>query len=241
MMPAPRTSGSKSAFTLVELLVTIAIVSALAVLAFVSMQRLQIRADDVRCVRNLQVVGAGALVFIADHDGYLLPSKFWYNASSALKPGFRDYVGVTNPSLSAAAPSGLWIDTPFTCPAIKRLDPKRYPSYLNRGFAANIYAHRNDPEIMDDKPADQQVQNPTFPMKLVNIETPSQVIMFLDGLRILSPANSLPTYLKPSLAASFALPHSGQQNVVFFDGSVRKLDADDFAETATRKIRWGYR
>lgn len=234
-----KNSHSRQAFTLVEVLVAVAILGVLAALLLSSTRKTMDSAAAVKCANNLRMVGAGALAFIADNDGYLLPSKFWYNASWSSSPGFRDYVGVTNPTNSTVQSSGLWIDTAFTCPQLKKIDPARYPSFLNRGYSANLYAFRNDPEVLGE--ANEPAAPYAYPGRIINIANPSQTWMFTEGLRHVSGATSLSTYLKPSSVTGLSMPHQDYQNVVFFDGSVRRMNADDFAAMNGKKFFWGNR
>lgn len=229
---------SRRGFTLIETLIAVAIIGVLATLAVVSARKTLESAAAMKCTHNLRTTGAGALSFFADNDGHLLPSKFWYNSSWSSNPGFRDYVGVVNPTNSVAESSGLWIDTPFTCPQIKKIAPERYPSFLNRCYSANIYAFRTDPELLADGDA---TPLPAYPSKLANITQPSQMWMFTEGLRRVSETTSLSTYLKSSTISGLTLPHQNGQNVLFFDGSVRRMTAADFASMTNQKNFWGNR
>lgn len=213
-------------FTLVEVLLVVLLVSVLFALLFGGMRSIQQHSESTRCVANLRTLNVGALAYIADHGGFLLPNKNWCQASWDNQPGFRDYVGVT----SREKNSTLFYDTPFTCPAIKKRYPESFPSFLNRGYTVNMFAMRYDP----------QSEAPLFPGKLVNIAEPSRMWMFTEALR---GSGSLVTNIKANNSSRelMCFPHSGKQNVVFFDGSVTSMDYAAFwnEETEFRTAFWG--
>lgn len=62
-------ASRKAGFTLVELLVTIAIVAVLAALLIPAIGMVRERAQTSQCVSNLRQIGVGLLSFAADNDG----------------------------------------------------------------------------------------------------------------------------------------------------------------------------
>jgi len=61
------------AFTLLELLGVIAIVAVLFALLFPSINRYKDGANGVKCAANLRQLGAAAMTWSADNDGYIVP------------------------------------------------------------------------------------------------------------------------------------------------------------------------
>lgn len=69
-MPFSLYSPAKKAFSLIELLVTIAIISVLATITIPVVNRSRLAAQDTRCLGNLRQIGTAALLFAADNDNF---------------------------------------------------------------------------------------------------------------------------------------------------------------------------
>ena len=68
---------SKSGFTLVELMVVIAILVVLLSMISVGFRGALASARGIQCQQNLRQIGAGFMGFAADHDGFF--PKAWWN------------------------------------------------------------------------------------------------------------------------------------------------------------------
>lgn len=62
--PAARSGG----FSLIELLVAVAVIAALALLSIQATQRIMVQSRKIGCVRNLQQIGVALLAYAADHQ-----------------------------------------------------------------------------------------------------------------------------------------------------------------------------
>lgn len=83
-MKHPLFHRHRSAFSLIELLVAIVIISILSALAFPLYQDMQRKAKEVQCLGNLKSYGAGLLAYAADNSGF----PWWDgNATRNLTPG----------------------------------------------------------------------------------------------------------------------------------------------------------
>lgn len=107
-------SARRSGFTLIELIVVIAIVGMLATLAMPAFGRMQDRAKSVACSANLRNLGVVVLSYAQDHDNRLpiiegYPSKPIYTGEQAeeaqtLLEAFEPY-GLTKSALKCPADS----------------------------------------------------------------------------------------------------------------------------------------
>lgn len=79
------------AFTLVELLVSVAIIGALAALLLPSLGKMQKVSMRSKCASNLKQIGAGLLAYAGENQGRLPPGGTW---DREIAP----YVGCSNPS-----------------------------------------------------------------------------------------------------------------------------------------------
>lgn len=222
-------------FSLVELLVVICIITILAALLIASVQRAHATARSAKCLSNLRTMASGALTFIADRNGELLPAKFWNDSSAKAKPGFREYVGImdTNTSVTAAE---MKRDSVFTCPELKRRYPNKFPSYLNSTYSVNFYAYRYEPE--------DGTEIVGSPKVLSAIPKPSKMWMFTDAMSTSVNSSAFSAYITDGHARTnsstvFAFPHSGRQNTVFFDGHVEALDQNQFFNPPSKLEFWG--
>ena len=166
---------SSKAFTLIELIVVIAIIGMLAVLSIPELTRAKSRAQSTVCVNNLRQVGIGVLSYIADND----------NTFPMIEPNQTDPVYVDDgktdnkevevePMLPALEPYGVTAAV-LKCPT----DIRRTPSYFEtRGTS---YQWR---VMVDD-------ENATAPMIYggrrgysVRMVKPSRVTLCTDFLAI---------------------------------------------------------
>jgi len=242
-MNSPRTLlATRSGLSVTDLLVAILVLVVLALLSLGVLQRSGELARNAQCTANLRAVGLGALQFMHDRGGTLLPSKHYVNPSfRADKPGFRDYVGVSSTNIKVNAPE-FQVDSAFTCPTVKREYPGMYPSYLNRCYVANFYAFLDDPENLDELPEDRKPASPDFYGRLANVPAPSRMWMFADPcVREPNPTN-ISTYSKPDYyktGSTYRVEfHRRRTNAVFFDGHVEPLTRADFYQ-GSRKYFWG--
>jgi prepilin-type processing-associated H-X9-DG protein/prepilin-type N-terminal cleavage/methylation domain-containing protein len=85
MMGAPslkseiKNQKSKIAFTLLELLVVVAIIAILAALLLPALQKAKQQARSISCVNNLRQLGLGFHLFANDHDGAVPTSQSFMN------------------------------------------------------------------------------------------------------------------------------------------------------------------
>ncbi len=99
---------SNAAFTLVELLVTVAIISVLAAMLLPALAKVMASARRINCANNLKQIYGVSLQYVNDSGGYLPGAERWYNF---LVP---DYLDIPKYQTS---PKGLLL-----CPATRILE-----------------------------------------------------------------------------------------------------------------------
>ncbi len=73
MRPRPGQSRARTAFTLIELLMVVVIIAALATLAIPAGDRVLHRARSAACMSNLRNLGSALNLYLADHNN-IMPS-----------------------------------------------------------------------------------------------------------------------------------------------------------------------
>lgn len=216
-------------WTLLETIVAISIFLLLSVLAVSIIGKAQARGDNLRCQSNLRDTGIATMSYIIDRNGTLLPSKHWYSRVSS-QGGFREYL--MDP---VQAYSGQYhVDTILTCYAIKRLDPDKFPTYMNRGYSLNQFMLTKDPASKYDKDESSRPPLPGGAINMVNIPNPSSMWMFMDTGR--SYATNLPMNYHPY---QLFFPHDGKSNLVFADLHISNMTHAEVGNPASLREFWG--
>jgi len=217
-----------AAFTLVELLLVIAIIGILAALLLPVLSAVAARGRQTVCLSNVKQINQGVMMYAADHHDILFPfpkkpdnvkSVFYFQEWTSYVPLIGRYVGRTG----APAPE----DKLFTCPADKFHDGTsesrevywvneslhsssnmNYSSYMFNAANAVIQADQRD-EIFPRK----------FPgilgSKLSSISTPTTTILLGE-----EPAWSPYSWHSPSRPRQFRFNNS-LDVLGFADGHVR--------------------
>lgn len=223
-----------SAFTLVELLIAVAIIGILSLLFIGGLQVARSRANEAKCTSNLRQLGAGAMAYIHDRNGVLLPTKVFYSASFEKNGGFRDYVGFEFPGKTSAAPAMYNVDSVFTCPELKLKQAGKFspPTLFNRTYTMNEFAMASEDDVQKD--------GGVYPKRLNRIPLLSKMIFLMDG-SALKEGKNFHTTLNPSYVERDFLyyPHAKRQNVLFFDGHVAKLSEEELKTPVNPKHLWG--
>lgn len=213
------TSAPRRAFTLVELLATIAITATLAALLLTGFKRARSTADNASCTNNLRQLGLATLAFTQDHDGYL-PGP----VTTAQMP----YYGLSNPSSSLAPFLAPYLDLPpatsqfqlvpaFVCPGWKR---EVSPGALspNNSFARPYVLmglHYSGSVIY---PFGYGPAGQPLPIRLINIPQPAKA--FLTDLD----TTYASSYNDPKSNPSKPV-HGGKRNYLYTDWHVECLSA----------------
>lgn len=196
-----------AAFTIIELLVVITILSILAALLSPALKNARDKARQIACMNNLRQFGLGIQCWSSDHSGELYPycpgaTWYWWGRSNEFGEGaaFAPYVGNAHglyhweilycPSISAASP-GIYASAPpnwADCP------------YGSLGYAMNREVYRADP-----------------PLTFSNFGSDlSRVIVLMDA----SGQYSIDVW---SGVSSAGARHGGFHNTLFMDGHVATL------------------
>lgn len=130
MSTTPKQSQrSAKAFTLVELVVVIAVVGILAALLLSALGRVKARTSRIQCVSNLRNIGLAARIFATDNEG-LLPTyasdqPFW-------RTGLHPYLGLP--------PEPTTSDRIFICPKDREQLMAPYPPLFMAPYSSHWFS-----------------------------------------------------------------------------------------------------
>ena len=79
---------SRFCFTLIELLIVIAIIAILAAMLLPALQKVKKQAQSVACVNGMKQIGMVEVQYSDNFNGYLIPNLFWNSGSAAGKKWF---------------------------------------------------------------------------------------------------------------------------------------------------------
>jgi prepilin-type processing-associated H-X9-DG protein/prepilin-type N-terminal cleavage/methylation domain-containing protein len=228
-VPSPMTRTSRRrplAFTLIEMLVVIAIIAVLAATAFPGYQSMMGNSRAAQCTSNLREIFNGIQGYVQDNNGIYPPSTtgnngvngYWF---AAIGP----YLGEGRRFDQSKVNSGPWPQNiPFAC-----------PSCTNHGWGgAGIDVGINGFQVG----ATQNTNNATTALRIAKASALSTTLLVADakgpngggawqiGWRIGANGGSF-----ASVAADQIDPrHKGRANVLYFDGHVGQVTTEQLQD-----------
>lgn len=188
MKERKREIGRGGFFTLVELLVVIAVIAILASLLLPALNQARDRARTVSCINNMKQLGMASMQYSGENEDWLVPN--WngepteytvdrkYRVWFGILCGFTESTPNTTEARTRPGPYGVtWgCDAPrrigqFSCPA----EPKLLHWADNiTNYQINIYLHGGSVNNLGDQPARTR--------KITQILSPAQAVSMGEGV-----------------------------------------------------------
>ena len=149
-MPRSSRRSSRSAFSLVELLVVIGIIAILIGLLMPALQRARMQARTVACLSNQRTIGQAMLIYANDNRGWLFPPGRGLDVPIAER-WFRFVIKYPPPLDQTSLESKDWTPPILLCPADDP-EPVYYHSYLVNGHLVEhkvLYSSTKMPPGLD--------------------------------------------------------------------------------------------
>lgn len=244
--PRVRTPGSRRlprgmavGFSLVELLIVIAIIAVLAAIAFPVFGRMRASALATTCTANLRTLHTATMNYAADNSG-LFPVAINPTNNFAITLALEGYLGLSGDGYWDRL--NTWIDlskrrAPFAlwCPAAEACEA-RAPYGNMATYCMNVH-------VGGDGGAWRQNGYPT--LKTWQVTTPAKTSLFMDGcfnagsgynVRV-GEAGLLPSPMHPPSLYKEANNPARSVNVVFVDGHVEMRRIGDIP-TSFNDVFW---
>ena len=149
--------GKNSFFTLVEMLVVMAIIAILAALLFPALGKARDMAKSIACVNNLKQLGFAVASYVNDNDSFLPPADYGAGSLRFFPNRLAQYVG-------AAEPVSEW--------------SKAYPVFICPKYSGNYTALSYT--------ANYHVMGLAYMRKINSVPDTSNSMAFLDGTGLAS-------------------------------------------------------
>lgn len=215
---------SRKAFSLIELLVIIAILAALLVILIPTLGSVRAKGRDVRCLTNLRSIGAAWRLYAADNDDRTPALGVPWSESPNWAIVVAQYSGL-DVTTAAQLPSGE--SSVLVCPTTQR---QHADVRMTRTYGANVTGFSGAEGDRGD--FDEQ---PTF-ARFERVRFPGRTPMVLDSAAI-APGPNLPPPTRTASVIDFREPahveerigrvHGGPEwmvgfHVGFYDGSTNR-------------------
>lgn len=233
--------AERRAFSLVELIVVLAVISVLAILIFGGISHARQMAMSSKCMSNLRTIGQAALSYFNDNGGELLPTAHWpvFASWHPVHKGMRDYLGIETDIGNITNNKDFFYDSILTCPAMQLANPEIHMT-LHNTYSINRYLFQRDPHSSyNNLPQNQRPLLKEAPMTLQGIRNPSKMWMFTDASRLKGGGAYSGGISTIAYSEFMTFPHNNRNNFVFADGHLEQLTRDEFERRAAGSIFWG--
>lgn len=237
MRSAFNTSGARPpAFTLVELLVGVAIIGVLSGLAFVGIRQAVQASRATTCLGQLRQIGIAAQQFAAENRG-ATPGQNWFYPYLESAAATR---GTLAPYLNTPARWTDYAGSVLTCPELQARFPSR--ELARRTYTLNGLCVSRDETTGNPLPPLTGANQPRT-LRLFDSMVPGRQVLFFDGLpHVQNQSSGEWAYLARGFSTDVAsygrFAHSDMAHAVFLDGHCEKISRARFLSFSATDTFW---
>jgi len=224
----------RTGFTLVEIIVVIAIMAGLALLLAPTLKKAREKADEMKCASNLKQLCAAAHLYSIDNNGRLLPAVYLGNIwVSTLQNDL--YL----PPVTAAMSSLRGRYDPLTCPAYRPVTPPAGSIPLSQTTGINLWRAPcviANTGVYSYYDADRGY----ISTHASQVSNPASTIYFADAQDSTFQKPNADVSAPDNIQNGIWYRHNGYANIVFFDGHVERRAATQVSEPGGPPGNFGY-
>lgn len=209
-----RRSVRPAAFTLLEILLVVAIAGVLAALLLPALGKMKSSGNRLKCLANLRQIGAAFSQYAADHDGRVVKARDYSGWVEGPDGGWPEsWVSNLSPYLTDGR---KYEGTPETTSRAFQCPEGKDAEWNATSYLANIFLGGfRDPEL------GVRLELPDLynPRRLANCVQPSKCVIVADGNPVTQGFLEFEIWNKEALG-QLATRHEGTANLLFADGHV---------------------
>jgi prepilin-type N-terminal cleavage/methylation domain-containing protein len=241
---AKRLKDAGPGFTLVELLVVVAIIALLLGILLPALGKAREMAQSVKCLTQVKQLAQAGFMYAEDNEGHWCNHIFWGRGSDFLESenaeNLLPYLGLKRDNAEDNSK-----ETIFTCPTMVGIKQPGVPSGFKRTLTMNYYAAWD----YVNHPLKPRMFRNIHGYKMTNVKRPSEMAYFMDGIAVFEAPQWDGWYYESSVrwrdggregSLWYAVeqneavyPHGqdDQWNIAFVDGHGDKVDRVFLEET----------
>ena len=206
--------GRRNRFSLVELLVVIAVIAILSGLLLPALAKARDKAKQIQCLGNLKQMGVGMAIYTSDND-YMMP-RYYLRADGSPVHWVYDLLP---PCLGVNSKYGIGRITasgrdPFACPSVSVTDAAAYEDGCSIGYNAFLMNYTD------------QYKGPRF-------VAPYRHCLLADAS-----GDKISNVIPAGIDCEIRLRHGGAANVLYADLHVNSRQKGTFSLTGSATSFW---